>query len=164
MTFPRYADYKDSGVEWLGEVPGHWAEKPLWTLFRRTKRVGFADETLLSVYRDFGVIPKSSRDDNFNKESEDLGLYQLVHPGDLVINKMKAWQGSVAVSGFRGIVSPAYFVYEALHKENSRYLHYLMRSTWALAAGPKPHHFPAKKPRTRDQSVPPRSSHCAMQR
>ncbi|KPF83907.1 hypothetical protein IP70_16995 [alpha proteobacterium AAP38] len=127
MTFPRYPDYKDSGVDWLGEVPGHWASKPLWTLFHRTKRVDYADETLLSVYRDFGVIPKSSRDDNYNKQSEDLSLYQLVVSGDLVINKMKAWQGSVAVSGFRGIVSPAYFVYEALHQENSRYLHYLMR-------------------------------------
>jgi len=57
-----------------------------------------------------------------------LSVYQLVVPGDLAINKMKAWQGSVAISGHRGIVSPAYFVYEALHKSEGRYLHYLMRS------------------------------------
>lgn len=128
MSFPRYPTYRDSGVAWLGEVPEHWAVKPLWTCFRRTKRTGYEDEQLLSVYRDHGVVPKASRDDNFNKPSDDLSVYQLVIPGDLVINKMKAWQGSVAVSNHRGIVSPAYFVYEALHSQNGRYLHYLMRS------------------------------------
>ncbi|WP_269526353.1 restriction endonuclease subunit S [Coraliomargarita parva] len=128
MSFPRYTKYKDSGVEWLGEVPEHWELKPLWTAFRRVKRTGYPEEELLSVYRDLGVIPKASRDDNFNKPSDDLGGYQLVEAGDLAINKMKAWQGSVAISEYRGIVSPAYFVLNALHEENSRYLHYLMRS------------------------------------
>ena len=128
MSLPRYPNYKDSRVEWLGEVPGHWDLKPLWTFFRRVKRTGFETEQLLSVYRDHGVILKASRDDNFNKPSDDLSVYQLVIPGDLAINKMKAWQGSVAISDYRGIVSPAYFVYEALHTANSRYLHYLMRS------------------------------------
>ncbi|QQL43718.1 restriction endonuclease subunit S [Sulfuriroseicoccus oceanibius] len=128
MSFPRYPKYKDIGVQWLGEVPEHWEVKPLWTAFRRIKRTGYPDEELLSVYRDLGVIPKASRNDNFNKPSEDLSGYQLVEPGDLAINKMKAWQGSVAISDHRGIVSPAYFVLRALHKEESRFLHYLMRS------------------------------------
>ena len=128
MSFPRYPSYKDSGAKWLGEVPSHWGVKPMWTFFRRVKRVGFESELLLSVYRDYGVIPKASRDDNFNKPSDDLSVYQLVVPGDLAINKMKAWQGSVAVSDCRGIVSPAYFIYEALHDSNRRFLHHLFRS------------------------------------
>lgn len=128
MSLPRYSSYKNSGVEWLGEVPSHWSSPPLWTLFQRTKRVGHEGEQLLSVYRDFGVIPKASREDNFNKASDDLSTYQLVEPNDLVINKMKAWQGSVAISEHRGIVSPAYFVYRSTHTHNGRYLHYLMRS------------------------------------
>jgi len=133
MSFPRYPQYKDSGVDWLGPVPAHWEVKPLWTFFRRVKRVGFEGEQLLSVYRDHGVVPKASRDDNFNKPSDDLSVYQLVVPGDLAINKMKAWQGSVAISEHRGIVSPAYFVYEALHSECSKFLHYLMRSPRYIA-------------------------------
>ena len=128
MSFPKYPQYKDSGVEWLGEVPTSWQLRPFWTLFRRTKRTGHIDEQLLSVYRDHGVVPKASREDNNNKPSDDLTPYQLVAPGDLAINKMKAWQGSVAISEHRGIVSPAYFVYEATHTENPRYLHYLFRS------------------------------------
>lgn len=123
-----YPAYKDSGVEWLGEVPEGWEVVPLWTLFRRVKRTGFPDAELLSVYRDFGVVPKASRDGNFNNASEDLSTYQLVKAGDLAINKMKAWQGSVAISEFEGIVSPAYFIFTPTHTEDSRYLHYLMRS------------------------------------
>jgi type I restriction enzyme S subunit len=102
-------------------------------LFDRTKRTGFEGEQLLSVYRDHGVVPKASRDDNNNRPSDDLSPYQLVCPGDLAINKMKAWQGSVAISEHKGIVSPAYFVYEAKHKESGKYLHYLMRSPQYVA-------------------------------
>jgi type I restriction enzyme, S subunit len=128
MTGRQYSSYKDTGVDWLGTVPTHWTLKPLWVLYRRVKRVGFPHEQLLSVYRDHGVIPKASRDDNFNKPSDDLSTYQLVVAGDLCVNKMKAWQGSVGISEHRGIVSPAYFTYMSLHSEDRRYLHYLLRS------------------------------------
>lgn len=128
MSLPRYPEYRDTGTDWLGAAPSHWRIVPLWTLFRRTKRTGFEGEQLLSVYRDFGVVPKASRDDNNNKASDDLSAYQLVEPGDLAINKMKAWQGAVAISDHRGIVSPAYFVYEESHSESARFLHYLLRS------------------------------------
>jgi len=127
--FKPYPETKDSGIEWLGQIPEHWGQKPLWTMFSRVKRTGFQDEELLSVYRDYGVIPKSSRDDNFNKASEDLSSYQLVRERDLVTNKMKAWQGSIAISAWRGIVSPAYHVYEPHHRKVDRFLHYLFRSS-----------------------------------
>ncbi len=128
MSFKRYEQYKSVGLGWLGNVPATWRVHPFWTLFRRVKRDGFGTEQLLSVYRDFGVIPKASRDDNFNNASDDLNTYQLVEPGDLAINKMKAWQGSVGISEHRGIVSPAYFVYRAKHQEDNQFLHYLFRS------------------------------------
>ena len=119
---------KHSGTDWLGEVPSHWELVPAWSLYRRVKRTGHASEELLSVYRDHGVIPKSSRDDNHNVESEDLSGYQLVKPGDLVMNKMKAWQGSIALSEHQGIVSPAYFVFQPLHAGHLKFFHYLLRS------------------------------------
>ncbi|MFI8609450.1 restriction endonuclease subunit S [Pseudomonas sp. NPDC077649] len=133
MSFPAYPAYKDSGVDWLGEIPEGWSIKPLWALFRRHKLTGFPDEQLLSVYRDYGVIPKASRDDNFNKPSDDLGAYQLVQVGDLVINKMKAWQGSVGIASYKGIVSPAYHVYAPGHSEAPQYLHHLFRCNEYIA-------------------------------
>ena len=110
-------------------MPANWSVVPAGYLFRREKRTGFDEQPLLSVYRDHGVIPKDSRDDNFNKASEDLGTYQLVEPMDLVINKMKAWQGSLGVSAHRGIVSPAYFVASPTRSFNRRFVHYLLRCT-----------------------------------
>lgn len=108
-------------------IPDGWQVVPAGYLFRREKRVGWPQEQLLSVYRDHGIVPKDSRDDNFNKASEDLSSYQLVEPNDLVINKMKAWQGSVGISAYRGIVSPAYFVASPTRGFFRRYVHYLLR-------------------------------------
>ncbi|HAV1907496.1 restriction endonuclease subunit S [Enterobacter hormaechei] len=130
--YKAYPEYKDSGVEWLGEVPNHWKTVSISRLFSRIKRTGYTEKELLSVYRDYGVIPKSSRDDNNNKPSEDLSPYQLVEPNDLVMNKMKAWQGSIAISEYEGIVSPAYFVYKPnnilFELAHPRYVHYLLRN------------------------------------
>ncbi|WP_374183010.1 restriction endonuclease subunit S [Klebsiella variicola subsp. variicola] len=130
--YKAYPEYKDSGVEWLGEVPYHWKTVSISRLFSRIKRTGYTEKELLSVYRDYGVIPKSSRDDNNNKPSEDLSPYQLVEPNDLVMNKMKAWQGSIAISEYEGIVSPAYFVYKPnnilFELAHPRYVHYLLRN------------------------------------
>ncbi|MCF8486857.1 MAG: restriction endonuclease subunit S [Rhodobacteraceae bacterium] len=110
------------------EPPKTWRVQPFWSLFRREKQTGFPDEELLSVYRDHGVVPTASRDDNNNKPSEDLSGYQLVTEGALVTNKMKAWQGSISISRHRGIVSPAYYVYQPLSGEHDQFLHYLLRS------------------------------------
>ena len=118
---------KDSGVEWLGEIPAHWETKKIKRLFGHTRRLGFPERIVLSVYRDYGVIEKSSRDDNFNRTPEDLDTYQLVNPGDLVINKMKAWQGSLGISSLSGITSPDYVVYTPDHEANERFLHHFLR-------------------------------------
>lgn len=120
---------KDSGVEWLGEVPAHWVQVRLGALFRQQKRQDFPDLDVLSVYRDFGVIPKDSRTDNFNKTPEKLDAYQLVEIGDLVVNKMKAWQGSLGISDYRGITSPDYVVFSPSAEANPVYIHLLLRSS-----------------------------------
>jgi type I restriction enzyme, S subunit len=119
---------KDSGFEWLGKVPAHWTSHRLKWLFKQRKRQGFPEKEVLSVYRDYGVIQKDSRDDNFNKTPDDLTAYQLVERGDLVVNKMKAWQGSLGISDLEGITSPDYVVFTPCHGECSDYLHLLLRS------------------------------------
>ncbi|MEV5409187.1 restriction endonuclease subunit S [Thermopolyspora sp. NPDC052614] len=123
----RYSKYVDSGVPWLGDVPAHWTTRPLWSMFERIKDVGHPDEQMLSVFRDYGVVTKDSRD-NINKTAENRNIYQLVHPGWLVTNRMKAWQGSVGISSLRGIVSGHYICFAPRHDADSRYLNWLFRS------------------------------------
>lgn len=130
--YQQYTDLKGSGIEGLGGIPRHWGLLKIGRAYRRLKRSGFPELELLSVYRDYGVVKKSSRDDNNNKPSEDLSPYQKVEKQDLVMNKMKAWQGSIAVSDLEGIVSPAYFVYRPEDKfskvSHPRFIHYLLRN------------------------------------
>jgi type I restriction enzyme S subunit len=107
---------------------------PMWALARRIDVTGRPDLPRLSVYRDHGVVLTNSRDDNFNKAGEDLGAYKVVQPGQLVLNKMKTWQGSLGVSQHEGIVSPAYFVCDLPGSVDGRFLHYLLRSQPYIAA------------------------------
>lgn len=108
--------------------PTDWNSSPIWSMYRRVSRRHDGNEPHLSVYRDLGVVSREGRTDNWNRISEDTSGYQLVLPGDLVVNKMKAWQGSMGVSMLRGVVSPAYFVYEPLHQMDHRFIHHLLRS------------------------------------
>lgn len=127
-------DGSDLGDRVVDLFPPDWSRSPFWSVYRRVKRASTGDEVLLSVYRDHGVVRKSDRDDNFNKASDDLSLYQRVSKSDLVVNKMKAWQGSVAISTLDGIVSPAYFVFEPTSLTDPRFMHYLLRSDPYVAA------------------------------
>ena len=119
---------KDSGIAWIGAIPNHWRVSKIKQIVRWKSVKGQPDLPVLSLYRDYGVIPKDSRDDNHNVTSLDTSGYKVVEHGDLVINKMKAWQGSLAVSEYNGIVSPAYHICK-ITSENicKKYLHYLLR-------------------------------------
>ncbi len=112
------------GVSPRGEV----TKTRLRFILRERDTRGSVDEQVLSVYRELGVVPKAGREDNFNKTPEDLSLYKLVLPGDVVVNKMKAWQGSIAVSTHRGVVSGDYLVCSVVGDVHLPYLHHLLRS------------------------------------
>jgi type I restriction enzyme, S subunit len=105
-----------------------WRSLPLKAILRRRDETGRSDLPLLSVYRDLGVVPREGREDNFNRPGEDLSTYRVVRPGDLVMNKMKTWQGSLGISEWHGIVSPAYFVCELSGDVEPRFVHHLLRS------------------------------------
>lgn len=124
-------EMKDSGIEWIGMIPAHWDVDKIKYHLKRNEPRNPGNVPVLSVYREYGVVPKNSRDDNHNVTSEDTSKYKYIRPGDLVINKMKAWQGSLAVSEYEGIVSPAYFVYNFTDELfNKKYFHFLIRSCY----------------------------------
>lgn len=120
---------KDSGIPYLGPVPASWGVQKLRYSVKWKSEKGYPDAEVLALYRDYGVIPKSSRDDNYNVTSLDTGTYKYVEIGDFVINKMKAWQGSMGVSSYSGIISPAYHVCSITNDDIHRpYFHYLLRN------------------------------------
>lgn len=124
-------EMRESGVAWIGDIPAHWLVEKVKFHLQRNEPRNPGDKQVLSVYREYGVIPKDSRDDNHNVTSEDTSNYKYVVPGNLVINKMKAWQGSMGVSEYEGIVSPAYFIYKFTDNQiMPKYLHYLFRSCY----------------------------------
>ena len=107
----RDSSYKDSGVLWIGDIPEHWEVKQLRSFLTMFTEKGHGDAQLLSVTREQGVIErdKEDKEENHNFVPDDLSGYKYIEKGDFAINKMKAWQGSYAVSEYNGIVSPAYF-------------------------------------------------------
>ena len=124
-----YPEMKDSGVEWLGEVPEHWEVRKLRHTIRSVAERNRPDLPLLSVVREKGVIVRdvSDKDENHNFIPDDLTNYKVVKRYQFAMNKMKAWQGSYGVSNFYGIVSPAYFVFD-LEGANPNYFHTAIRS------------------------------------
>ena len=110
-----YAEYKESGSKWLGAVPVKWEVRNLRTLISKRAERDRADLPLLSVARERGVFIRSLTDTGENHKviPEDLSNYKVARAGNLVINKMKAWQGSMGIAPCDGIVSSAYFVFDS---------------------------------------------------
>jgi type I restriction enzyme S subunit len=123
-----YAEYKDSGLQWFVQVPGHWDVSPLTGLARVKSVVNQSERQLLSVYLQRGVVRFADVDEKrTNATSEDLSNYQAVDPGDFVLNNQQAWRGSVGVSDYSGIVSPAYLVLALSKRYLARYANLLFR-------------------------------------
>lgn len=128
---PKYESYKDSGVDWLGEIPADWDVRRLKYLFHEVnERSESGGENLLSVSQYTGVTPKSERmaDGDLMTNAESLEGYKIVRRNDLVSNIMLAWNGSLGFSAFDGIVSPAYSVYRLKDNNSHGYFHYLLRT------------------------------------
>ena len=126
-----YPAYKDSGVPWLGEVPEHWEVRRLKYLLReRDARSETGTEHLLSVSQYAGVTERKPSDnlEEPDTRAESLVGYKRVDPDELVVNIMLAWNGSMGVSRYAGIVSPAYCVYRFEALAEPWYFHHLLRS------------------------------------
>lgn len=119
---------KDSGIEWIGEVPEHWEVKKLKYLLDEINiRSTTGAEVLLSLSKYHGVIPRNTLEERAGGAESLIG-YKHVAKEDLVINKMQAVTGLLAVSKLNGITSPDYSVYRSKNIKilNINYLGYLL--------------------------------------
>lgn len=117
---------------WLGNYPAHWQVLRIKNIFSEIEdRSTSGNEELLSVSHYTGVTLKRDsleNEDDFISNAETLEGYKRVAKGDLVINIMLAWNGSLGISPFDGITSPAYCVYRAKENNNPEYFGYLFAS------------------------------------
>ena len=124
-----YPAYKDSGVEWLGEVPEHWERRRLKTLLRAVdRRSSTGEETLLSLRRDHGVVIYSEHFARPPQGGTLIGYKQLA-VGQLVVNRLQANNGLVFCSGVDGLVSPDYSVFDKTAPLQMKYMSDLLRTS-----------------------------------
>ncbi len=120
------APLRDSGVEWLGQIPAHWeVKRSKQVLIERNDRSTTGDEEMLTVSHITGVTPRSEKEVNMF-EAETTEGYKLVSPNNLVINTLWAWMGAMGVSRHEGIVSPAYHVYRIASDLLPEFVDYLV--------------------------------------
>ncbi|MBC1195406.1 restriction endonuclease subunit S [Microcystis aeruginosa BLCCF158] len=103
---------KDSGVEWLGEIPEHWEIVPLRSVLeqRIEYNIGRKTENILSVIKDVGVVNYEDREASGNKKSENIEQYKIIYPSDIVVNRMNLIFGSVGIAREYGASSTEYYV------------------------------------------------------
>lgn len=128
MSFPRYPEYKDSGVEWLGYVPRNWGLIRLKALVVEVdQRADGDDLELLGLSKSLGVVSRSELEQGAS-ESDNYAKYKVVDAGHLVMNKMQAWNGVFGLSSRRGMTSPDYAVFRFIKTEYDKFLCSLFRT------------------------------------
>ena len=114
-NYPRYDSYKDSGFDWLGEIPEEWDIKRLkYVLSERSERSKTGDEPLLMVSQKYGLVIRADYHDKATVAFSSVDN-KIVYKNDLVFNKLKAHLGVFYKSeiDLKGIVSPDYAVYKS---------------------------------------------------
>lgn len=124
---PR-APLRDSGIPWLGEIPAHWETRKVAWLFRERDERGEPELPLLEVSIKSGVVLREFSDERIESTAADFNTYKVARRGDVVLNKMRMWQGAVGVAPEDGLVSPDYVVAAPRGPLTSAYAHLLFRT------------------------------------
>lgn len=123
----RYEAYKDSGVEWIGEIPESWiVQRFRWTL-KRVSRQPVENDEIVTCFRDGEVtLRKNRREDGFTMSDKEIG-YQHICAGDFVIHGMDGFAGAMGISDSDGKASPVLMAFQPIGTQDLRYINYLLR-------------------------------------
>ena len=122
----RYSEYKDSGVQWLGEIPSHWKLRKMKYAFKERSDKNHPNEEPLCSTQLRGVIPQSLYEGRVvivNKGYEGL---KLVKVGDFVIS-LRSFQGGIEYAYYQGIISAAYTILQPIEAEMAPYFKYMFK-------------------------------------
>lgn len=117
---------KDSGVQWIGNMPAHWDAIRGKYILRYMQKPVREDDGVITCFRDGEVTLRSNRrEDGFTMSDKEIG-YQGIDVGDLVVHGMDGFAGSIGISDSRGKASPVLNVLDT--DQNKRYIMYYLRS------------------------------------
>lgn len=120
------AEMKDSGVQWIGNMPAHWDVIRGKYILRYMQKPVREDDGVITCFRDGEVTLRSNRrEGGFTMSDKEIG-YQGIDVGDLVVHGMDGFAGSIGISDSRGKASPVLNVLET--DQNKRYIMYYLRS------------------------------------
>ena len=123
----RYDTYKDSGVQWLGEIPGHWEMRKMKYIFDERSEKNHPNESMLSATQSEGVILQSKYQGRVVVVNTGFEGLKLVKDGDFVIH-LRSFQGGIEYAYDRGIISSAYTILNPKYPEFSAYYRRLFKS------------------------------------
>ena len=126
-TFQKYSAYKDSGVEWLGQIPEHWQAIKMKYLFRDVSEKNKPEAELLSVTQDKGVVPRTWVESRMVMPSGNLESFKFIQKGDFAIS-LRSFEGGLEYCHHDGIISPAYTVLKKKKGLIDGYYKYLFKS------------------------------------
>lgn len=122
---------KDSGIEWIGQIPADWNVQRIKTIFglRDERNYLPLDEVnLISLYTDQGVVQHADLEQTTGNKASNAEGYKKVYPGDIVVNIILCWMGAIGRSEYEGVTSPAYDVYIPADTIDSRFYHHYFRT------------------------------------
>lgn len=122
-----YAEYKESGLPWLGQVPKQWNLRRMKSLFRERSEKNHATEPLLAATQTKGVVRKEDYGSRTVTAVSGLQNLKLVEVGDFVIS-LRSFQGGIEISHARGIISPAYTVLTPQKSSEPEYFRHYFKS------------------------------------
>lgn len=126
-SLPKYEQYKDSGVEWLGKVPTHWEFIRMKHLFRDYSKKNQPQAELLSVTQTQGVVPRTWVENRMVMPSGNLESFKFIEKGDFAIS-LRSFEGGLEYCYHDGIISPAYTVLKSKRNIHSQYYKYLFKT------------------------------------
>ena len=125
-------EMKDSGIEWIGEIPASWEIHPVYFYFgeRRTKNYALKEQNLLSL--SYGKIIRKDINTNGGLLPASFNTYNIVENGDIIIrptdlqNDRKSLRTGLVTE--RGIITSAYLDLMPIRRINTKFFHYLLHA------------------------------------
>ncbi len=127
-------EMKESGIEWIGQIPKHWEVTKIKKYFINKKQIaGIKSDNYERLALTLHGVVKRSKEDVEGLQPTDFSTYQIVNKDDLIfklIDLQNISTSRVGLSPYTGIVSSAYIRLESCSDVSSNYAEYFFKMMW----------------------------------